>query len=299
MTLRAKSGTPFFVSIAALAVMVAFPALSPAGGDCSHANPAGILLAQVEEGDVDESFEAYGDDSDEIFEYDEALMAPLDSLVEGIRWLGHASFLIENSLNIYIDPYDVPEELAKDLPRADIILVTHDHADHFCPESIKKLSGSSTVLVSIKAVTGDLPEVIEHSRTVAPGDTLTIKGIGIEAVHAYNVGKKFHPKEKGYVGFLVRLEHRTIYHAGDTDLIPEMEHITADVALLPVGGTYTMDAAEAAEAADLLNPEVAIPMHWGKIVGTWEDAKEFQARCETRVLVLREVTAGEAKKQEK
>jgi L-ascorbate metabolism protein UlaG (beta-lactamase superfamily) len=285
-------------AVAILAVLVC-PMFYPAGGGCSlaspgSAGPTGVLLAQVEEGDIDESFEAYGDDSDEIFEYDEALMAPLDSLIEGIRWLGHASFLIENDRNIYIDPYDVSAEVAKDLPRADIILVTHDHRDHFCPESIKRLSDPSTILVSIEVLTEDLPDAIKHFRTVSPGDTLTVQGIGIEAVPAYNIGKDFHPKDKGYLGFIIHLARRTVYHAGDTDLIPEMGHIVADVALLPVGGKYTMDAVEAAEAADILRPQVAIPMHWGKIVGTSEDAKEFQARCETRVLVLEEVTAKEA-----
>ena len=263
-----------------------FPANPLTGEACCLADSPEtpyLLLAQLEEGDIDESFEAYGDDSDEIFEYDEALMAPLDSLVKGIRWLGHASFLIEDAKTIYIDPYDISEALARELPRADLILVTHDHGDHFSPDAIKSIMDPSTVVVSIGAVIDNLPEEIKRFRTVAPGDTLTVEGTGIEAVPAYNIGKKFHPKEKGYVGFVIRLEERTIYHAGDTDIIPEMEHIAADIALLPIGGTYTMNAAEAAEAADIIGPEVAIPMHWGTIVGTWEDVKEFQARCKTRV----------------
>ena len=264
-----------------------YPCAGPEAEEASS-----VLLAQTEEGDIDESFEDYGDDSDEIFEYDDALMAPLDSLVEGIRWLGHASFLIEDSRNIYIDPYDISKELAAELPKADVILVTHDHPDHYSPEAIERIAGPATVLVSIKAVTKDLPDAIKHSRTVAAGDTLTVDGIGIEAVPAYNIEKKFHPKDKGYVGFVIHLQNRTIYHAGDTDLIPEMKNIVADVALLPVGGTYTMDAVEAARAADVIQPKVAIPMHWGKIVGSWEDAKEFQARAKIRVLVLKETTAA-------
>jgi len=282
------------VALAAFAGALFCPRLPATGaGSCcagaAEAEPPPTILAQVEEGDVDESFDTYGDDSDEIFEYDDALLAPLDSLVKGIRWLGHASFLIESGKIIYIDPYDIPEDLAHTLPKADLILVTHDHADHFCPDAIKRIAGPSTIVVSIAAVIEALPEEIKHSRTVAPGDTLTLEGIGIEAVPAYNIDKKFHPKEKGYVGFIVHLKDRTIYHAGDTDIIPEMEHITADIALLPIGGTYTMNAVEAAKAADIIKPDVAIPMHWGKIVGTLEDAKEFQARCKTRVLVLEEV----------
>lgn len=300
MRLRVKHCARFCAVIVVVVGVAFCLCLSPTGGGCCFAGPGadepmGIILAQVEEGDIDESFEAYGDDSDEIFEYDEALVAPLDSLVEGIRWLGHASFLIENGQTIYIDPYDISEDFAEGLPKADIILVTHDHRDHFSPDAIKRIGGPSTIVISIESVTQNLPEGIKHSRTVAPGDTVTMNDITIEAVPAYNIGKKYHPKEKGYVGFIVHLEHRTIYHAGDTDIIPEMEHISADIALLPVGGTYTMNAVEAAQAADIIKPKVAIPMHWGKIVGTWEDAKEFQARCKTQVLVLPEAARPMAK----
>jgi L-ascorbate metabolism protein UlaG (beta-lactamase superfamily) len=294
LRLRVKHAGLLSAAIMAVAAVAFCPGNpSPGRGCCfagpSEAEPVGTILAQVEEGDFDESFEAYGDDSDEIFEYDEALMAPLDSLVEGIRWLGHASFLIESGQVIYIDPYDIPQGLADALPMADLVLVTHDHADHFSPDAIKRIAGPSTIVISIESVIEDLPETIKHSRTVAPGDTVKAGDIMIEAVPAYNIGKTFHPKEKGYVGFIIHLDDRTIYHAGDTDLIPEMEYIKADIALLPIGGTYTMNAAEAAEAADVMKPEVAIPMHWGKIVGTLQDAREFQARCETRVLVLEEV----------
>jgi L-ascorbate metabolism protein UlaG (beta-lactamase superfamily) len=289
-----KHTVPLGALVAAIAVMALWPAMPTSGGSfCLAGPPDGespcLILAQVEEGDIDESFEAYGDDSDEIFEYDDALMAPLDSLVEGIEWLGHASFLIDTGPIIYIDPYDISEAFAKTLPKADIVLVTHDHPDHFSPEVLKLISKPATVVVSIKAVTENLPKEIKHSRTIAPGDTLTLEGVGIEAVPAYNIDKKFHPKEKGYVGFVIDLGDRIVYHAGDTDVIPEMRHIKADIALLPVGGTYTMDAIEAAEAADIIRPKVAVPMHWGKIVGTWEDAKEFQARAKVPVLVLEKV----------
>jgi L-ascorbate metabolism protein UlaG (beta-lactamase superfamily) len=300
LRLRMKCAAPLCAIFVAVTAASFSPGNSSIGAGPCLAEPADAesdvtLLAQLEEGDIDESFEAYGDDSDEIFEYDEALMAPLDSLVEGIRWLGHASFLIEDRLAVYVDPYDIAEELAGKLPKADIILVTHDHRDHFSPDDIQKLAKPATAVVSIQPVVDELPEGIKNSQVVAPGDTVTVKGLTIEAVPAYNIGKRFHPRDKGYVGFVIHLEDRTVYHAGDTDLIPEMEQIDADVALLPVGGTYTMNAAEAAKAADVIKPEVAIPMHWGKIVGTLEDAKDFQARCKTRVLVPKEAASRKEK----
>lgn len=250
----------------------------------------GPTLAQIEEGDIDQSFEAYGDDSDEIFENDEALGASVDSLLDGISWLGHASFLIENGANIYIDPYDIPGGLADSLPDGDLILVTHDHGDHFSAEDISRLVKPTTTVVSIESVIADLPDGVENSRVVAPGDTLTVKGIRIEAVPAYNIEKKFHPRNRGYVGFIIHLEDKTVYHAGDTDLIPEMESIETDIALLPIGGKFTMDAVEAAEAVEIIHPKVAVPMHWGKIIGTWEDAKDFQARSKIRAVILPDIT---------
>jgi L-ascorbate metabolism protein UlaG (beta-lactamase superfamily) len=255
-----------------------------------------ILLAQ-EEGDVDQSYDSFGADVDEEIEYDDALttnqeakekaaaeaQSVVDSVMRGIRWLGHASFLIEDSIEIYIDPYDLPEGL----PPADLILITHDHSDHFSPADLAKILKSATVVVSVNSVCDDLPKTVKHSRRVAPGDTITVSGITIAAVPAYNINKDFHPKKKGWVGFVIEVEGRSIYHAGDTDLIPEMKDIHADVALLPAGGTYTMDAAEAAEAADLIAPLVAVPMHWGKIVGSEEDAKAFKAACKVPAVILK------------
>jgi L-ascorbate metabolism protein UlaG (beta-lactamase superfamily) len=257
-----------------------------------------VASAQIEEGDVDESYNSYGQDRDEEIEYDNALTpeakaaqaeqkitlgtAEIDSLLEGIRWFGHASFLIEAGKNIWIDPYNLPEKA----PQADIILVTHDHRDHYSPGDMKRILKPSTVVVSIKAVTEKLSKDIKHTRVVKAGDTLTVEGIHIEVVPAYNIGKDFHPREKGYVGYIVHVDGRTIYHAGDTDNIPEMKRIRPDVALLPAGGTYTMDAVEAAKAAEALEAGVAIPMHWGTIVGSIEDARLFKTTCKVPVVIL-------------
>jgi L-ascorbate metabolism protein UlaG (beta-lactamase superfamily) len=265
--------------------------------------PAGVLqepvLAQIEEGDVDESYDSYGPDLDEEIEYDDAAMthpdtakasitfkitdAEADSLLEGITWFGHASFLIEDEKNIYIDPYDLPEGA----PAADIILVSHDHRDHFSRDDIEAIVKPSTVVVSIDAVQSGLPKTVKAFRLVMPGDTIEVEGIPIEAVPAYNIGKKFHPKEKGHVGFVVDVDGRKIYHAGDTDLIPEMKDIDADVILLPIGGTYTMDAKAATMAVKVIEPQVAVPMHWGTIVGEQKDVDAFKAQCTVPVRTLK------------
>jgi L-ascorbate metabolism protein UlaG (beta-lactamase superfamily) len=256
------------------------------------------LLAQIEEGDVDESYESYGQDLDEEIEYDDALtteadsakakqklklgVSEIDKMIEPIKWFGHASFLIDAEKQIWIDPYALP----KGAPPADIILITHEHRDHYSPADIKLIRQPHTVVVSIKAVTENLSEEIKHKHTVRSGDTLTIDGVHIEAVPAYNIGKDFHPKAKGHVGYIIHLDGTKIYHAGDTDNIPEMKQMDVDVALLPIGGTYTMDAAEAAMAARAVKASVAIPMHWGTIIGDEDDAKEFKTVCKVPVVIL-------------
>ena len=205
-----------------------------------------------------------------------------ESLVKGIRWLGHAAFLIEDGKSIYIDPF----KLQEGLPPADIILITHDHSDHLSPGDLSKIVGESTIIVSVAAAKDRLPKKAVF-RQVKAGDTLTVKDIRIEVVPAYNMKEKFHPKDMGLVGYIVHVGGRSIYHAGDTELIPEMNNIKADVALLPVGGTYTMDAADAARAANIIKPKVAVPMHYGTIVGSENDAKTFKAKCKVPVVILK------------
>lgn len=268
-------------------------------------------LAQVDEGDVDESYESYGQDLDEEIEYDEALTAEAESadaeqklslgveaiekMIEPVKWYGHASFLIEAGKAVWIDPYALPEGA----PPADIILITHDHRDHFSPEDIKLIRQPATSVVSIKGVIKKLGKEIKHKYTVRAGDTLTVDGVHIEVVPAYNIGKDFHPKAKGYVGYIIHVGGTKIYHAGDTDNIPEMKQLDVDVALLPVGGTYTMDAQEAAKAAEALKASVAIPMHWGTIVGDEEDAKEFKAACKVPVAILEAETVEQEQEPER
>ncbi len=200
-------------------------------------------------------------------------------MVKNIHWLGHDSFRIAGPVTIYVDPWQLPAGS----PQADLILVTHDHYDHCSPEDVAKISKADTVIVTIAAAAKKFKGDV---RVVKPGDSLTVKGIPIEVVPAYNVNKKFHPRDAGHVGFIFTVEGQRIYHAGDTDFIPEMKDCKVDIALLPVSGTYVMTADEAASAAKAINPKVAIPMHYGEIVGSREDAERFQKLYEGEVVIL-------------
>jgi L-ascorbate metabolism protein UlaG (beta-lactamase superfamily) len=148
---------------------------------------------------------------------------------------------------------------------------------------VKKLQGPGTTIVATvdcaRKLTGNV-------RTVRPGDTITIGKITIEAVPAYNTNKKFHPRDKGWVGYIITVDGKRIYLAGDTDLIPEMKTVKADIALLPVSGTYVMTADEAVQAALIINPQVAIPMHYGSIVGSSSDAERFQEKLQGKIKVV-------------
>ena len=188
-----------------------------------------------------------------------------------LNWLGHASFKIENEITIYIDPFHIKKE-----DTADLILITHEHYDHCSPEDMDKVSGKETIIIAPPSCD---PSIGRDFRKVKVGDRVEVKGVVIDVVPAYNVGKKFHPKEKGGVGYILTMNRIHIYHAGDTDIIKEMGKIRADIALLPVGGTYTMNAEEAAQAAEMIKPKIAIPMHYGSIIGSGEDAEEFKKKC--------------------
>lgn len=193
---------------------------------------------------------------------------------DGIAWLGHASFRIERAKKVvYIDPW----RIAGDPQDADVVLLTHPHFDHLSAPDIEKVSKAGTVTVGPKECLEDLTGV---QRVVKPGDTVELEGMTVEAVPAYNTNKAYHPKDKQWVGFILTIGKTRVYHAGDTDVIPEMRELKADVALLPVSGTYVMTAEEAAMAANLIGSKLAIPMHYGSIVGTEADAQRFKTRCE-------------------
>ena len=196
-------------------------------------------------------------------------------MIDNIHWLGHDTFKIEGEKVIYTDPFQVKN---KDI--ADIILITHGHSDHCSPEDIEKVQGPDTIIVATPDCAAQLSGDV---RTMSPGDKLTVGGIEIEAVPAYNKDKTFHPKENGWVGYIFIMDGQRIYLAGDTDHIPEMKEIEADIALLPVSGTYVMTAQEAVLAALDINPKIAIPMHYNSVIGTERDALEFALELKGKV----------------
>lgn len=210
-------------------------------------------------------------------------MLKLDSLV--IEWLGHAGFKLKGEKIVYIDPYDCNAN-----EKADIILVTHAHYDHCSVADIRRLSTINTVVVGTPSCQSKVSlekAGIKDFKIIKPGAKLNILGINIEAFPSYNLDKSFHPKKDENVGYVIEMSGKRIYHAGDTDKIPEMAKLkNVDVALLPVGGTYTMNAREAAEAANLIKPRIAVPMHYGKIVGSKQDAESFKKLCKVKVEIL-------------
>ncbi len=214
-----------------------------------------------------------------------AVEMPASPYLKGLSWLGHASFkLVRGGVTIYFDPW----QLTAESHDADIILISHPHFDHLDPSSVAKVAKASTVIVTVEGCVAKLKQagVPGTIQVVKPGDQLDLKGVKIEAVPAYNKNKTFHLRENQWVGFIVEVEGNRIYHAGDTDFVPEMKGLKVDAALLPVSGTYTMTAEEAAEAVKTINPKVAVPMHYGAVVGTIADAKRFQTLCGGQVVEI-------------
>jgi L-ascorbate metabolism protein UlaG (beta-lactamase superfamily) len=204
-------------------------------------------------------------------------------MLKKIKWLGHSSVKIEAEKTIYIDPWKIKEGR-----KADLILISHSHGDHLSPADIRKIQKEETVIIAAGDAAAQLSGDV---RALKPGEKVTVQGVTIEAVPAYNIGKPYHPKANDWIGFILTVEGKRIYYGGDTDLIPEMKDIKADILILPVGGTYTMTAREAAEAADLIRPEAVIPIHFGDIVGTPADAVKFKELCKAPVEIKPVTTA--------
>lgn len=202
-----------------------------------------------------------------------------------IEFLGHSGFLIIlNGKNIAIDPYNISDKV----PKADIILITHSHYDHCSIKDIEKIKKSSTTII----IPADAQSKITKLKNVdmqiiESGEELSLGKLKIEAIPSYNTNKKFHSKAEGWLGYIIKFNKTIIYHAGDTDKIPEMSKLTGHgkqgnsfIALLPVSGKYVMNFEEAAEVASMLSPDLCIPMHYGAgIAGTSEDAESFVKEC--------------------
>ena len=201
----------------------------------------------------------------------------LEDILKKIIWLGHDGFRIDAGKTIYFDPYEI-----KSGPHGDLILITHEHFDHCSPEDVAKIQQSGSVIVTEKDSASKLSGDV---RIIGVGESLAIADINVQAVPAYNIDKDFHPKSKGWLGFIVEIDGIKVYHAGDTDFIPEMKDFDVDIALLPVSGTYVMTADEAVSAALAIEPKIAIPMHYGAIVGGQNDATRFKQALEGKVEV--------------
>jgi L-ascorbate metabolism protein UlaG (beta-lactamase superfamily) len=202
----------------------------------------------------------------------------IQKMLEKVVWLGHASFRIHGPKIVYFDPYQIT-----DGPKADLILISHEHFDHCSPQDVDKVRAETTVIVTEKDSAGKLSGDV---RVVKPGDALSLDETMIHAVPAYNLDKAFHPKKNAWLGFIVEMAGVRIYHSGDSDYIPEMNDLHADIALLPVSGTYVMTWEQAAKAALAINPKVVVPMHYGAIVGEEEDAISLKRALEGKIEVV-------------
>ncbi len=193
----------------------------------------------------------------------------IDTILDNLEWLGHDCFRLKAvGKTIYFDPFQISGEH----PPADIIFISHEHFDHCSPEDIDKIRQPSTVIITEPNAATKLSGNV---MSLIPGQKVSLDGIDILAVPAYNTNKDFHPRSKNWLGFIITIDGVRLYHAGDTDYIPEMKNFKADIALLPISGTYVMTAEEAAQAALDINPKVAIPMHFGAIIGEQNDAQKF------------------------
>ena len=195
-------------------------------------------------------------------------------MLENIEVLYHSSIRISNNKVIYIDPFKID----KNYNDADIVFITHDHYDHYSDEDIDKvINENTTIIIPEKLLTKLLRKGINKNAiiTVEPNEKYMIQGIKFETIPSYNTNKTFHPKENGWVGYIITLDDIRYYIAGDTDITEENRKVKCDVAFVPVGGTYTMGFKEAAQLINEIQPKIAVPIHYGSVVGTKQDATDF------------------------
>ena len=195
-------------------------------------------------------------------------------MIEDIEVLYHSSIRISKNKIIYIDPFKID----KNYNDADIVFITHDHFDHYSEEDIDKvINENTTIIIPEELLTKILRKGINKSAviTVESNKEYMVQGIKFETIPAYNTNKTFHPKENDWVGYIITLDGIRYYIAGDTDITEENRKVKCDVAFVPVGGTYTMDFKEAAQLINEIQPKIAVPIHYGSVVGTKQDATDF------------------------
>ena len=195
-------------------------------------------------------------------------------MLENIEILYHSSIRINKEKTIYIDPFKID----RNYNDADIVFITHDHYDHYSEEDIDKvINENTTIIIPEELLTKLLKKGINKNAiiTVEPNEKYVVQGIKFETIPAYNTNKTFHPKKNGWVGYIIIINGIRYYIAGDTDITEENKQVKCDVAFVPVGGTYTMDFKEAASLINEIKPKIAIPIHYGSIVGTEQDAIDF------------------------
>lgn len=215
--------------------------------------------------------------------------------MENVRWFGHASFQFtdqDGNKIYYVDPFELPTALS--LPKGDLIFITHAHYDHCSFEDVKKILKESSVLIAPPDCLEKI-NVPNQKQSVEPNKAYEVKAFKFWTFPAYNIDKSFHPKENNWVGYFFNINGKKIYHAGDTDFIPEMNNLKSmnlDVALLPIGGTYTMNVEEAIEAANTIQARITIPMHYRRLLG--EKYKEAEEKFKTgvtssKVVIFKEI----------
>ena len=195
-------------------------------------------------------------------------------MLENIEVLYHSSIRISKNKAIYIDPFKID----KDYNDADIVFITHDHFDHYSEEDIDKvINENTTIIIPEELLTKILRKGINKNAviTVESNKEYMVQGIKFKTIPAYNTNKTFHPKENGWVGYIITLDDIRYYIAGDTDITEENRKVKCDVAFVPVGGTYTMDFKEAAQLINEIQPKIAVPIHYGSVVGKVQNAVDF------------------------
>lgn len=203
-------------------------------------------------------------------------------MFEEVKVLNHSSIKISGEQILYFDPFEITEESHD----ADIVFITHEHFDHYSPEDIRKILKSDTVLVMPESMKGEEKKAeVSACEFIVPNGTAEINGLKVKAIPAYNRLKPFHTKGKNFVGYLVSMKDVTYYVAGDTDMTPDNQEVKCDVALVPVGGKFTMDYKEAAKLVNRMMPKLAVPTHYGKVVGSPDDGKKFAELVDEKIEV--------------